>query len=326
MKLLAPFISLGMVLVFIIICIIMTKQDNNKKTKSDSSVSQTSQKFINIMDIQDNILYGLDGYKRIFIELEGICIDLLNKNDINRLIKGLSSDIAKLNLEFDLFAISRPFNIEMLKNQYEEEILNAKTDIQRTLLRNSLRQIMAFGENGEVVERKFYLIVQGQENEAEIEKQADLLIESFKSSNITCYRLKDAEIKRLINLFNNITTYNYDDMSDIQNSIPVIKEDLEKKKSIDEKLKEKLEIEKKEQEEINRQIKQKEEEKKKQDLEQIETIKETKNKELLPAREVENKNEEIEDNAEPIKEIDNNIDTNVLDNIEVEVDEIEEDL
>ena len=115
-------------------------------------------------------------------------------------------------------------------------------------------------------------------------------------------------------------------MSDIQNSIPVIKEDLEKKKSIDEKLKEKLEIEKKEQEEINRQIKQKEEEKKKQELEQIETIKETKNKELLPAREVENKNEEIEDNAEPIKEIDNNIDTDVLDNIEVEVDEIEEDL
>ena len=214
----------------------------------------------------------------------------------------------------------------MLKNQYEEEILNAKTDIQRTLLRNSLRQRMAFGENGEVVERKFYLIVQGHENEAEIEKQADLLIESFKSSNITCYRLKDAEIKRLINLFNNITTYNYDDMSDIQNSIPVIKEDLEKKKTIDEKLKEKLEIEKKEQEEINRQIKQKEEEKKKQDLEQIETIKDTKNKELLPAREVEDKNEEIEDNTEPIKENNNNIDSDVLDNIEVEVDEIEEDL
>ena len=105
MKLLAPFISLGMVLVFIIIYIIMTKQDNNKKSKSDNSGSHTSQKFINIMDIQDNILYGLDGYKRIFIELEGICIDLLNKNDINRLIKGLSSDIAKLNLEFDLFAI-----------------------------------------------------------------------------------------------------------------------------------------------------------------------------------------------------------------------------
>ena len=324
MKFLMPIISIGMAAILGIVYVILTKNDNKKaKNKSDTG-NTTSQKFINIMDIQDNILYGLDGFKRVFIELEGICIDLLNKNDIKKLIKGLSSDIAKLNIEFDIFAISRPFNIEMLKNQYEEEILNARTDIQRTLLRNSLRQIMAFGENGEVVERKFYIIVQGQENEAEIEKQADLLMESFKSSNLTCYRLTDAEIKRLINLFNNITTYNYDDMSDIQNSIPVIREDLEKKKTIDEKLKEKLEKEKKEQEEINKQIKQKEEEKKKQDLEQIETIKNKTNDEEI------NKNEDkiIDDNEEPnnLDNHTNNENTEEIEDIAVEEEQIDEDL
>ena len=245
-----PIIGFTLTLVMLFAYLIMSGKDKKKASKSNNnSKNSISQMFINILDIHDDILYGLDNYKRIFIEVEGICIDLLNKNDIRRLIRELSSEISKLYTSFDIFAISRPFNIEMLKNQYEEEILNAKTDIQRTLLRNSLKQILEFGENGEVVERKFYIVVQGLENEPEIIKKAELLMECFKSSGITCYKLKDPEIKRLINLFNNMTTYNYDSMEDTTNSIPIIKEDLLKEKTIDEKLKEKLEKEKKEQEE-----------------------------------------------------------------------------
>lgn len=244
-RLIIPIISFSLVIVSLIVYVIMdNKSKKGKAIKSSGSNKNTSQFFINVMDIHDDILYGLDGYKRIFLELEGICIDLLNNNDISRLIKELSSEISKLNIEFDLFAISRPFNIENLKQQYEDDILNAKTDIQRTLLRSYLRQILDFGENGEVVERKFYLIVQGLENENEIIKQAELLIECFKSSGLVCYRLKDPEIKRLINLFNNISTYNYDNVDSVETIVPIIDIDLKKEKTIDEKLKDKLEQEK----------------------------------------------------------------------------------
>lgn len=249
-----PMIGFLLTLVMLLAYFIMSGKNKKNISKSDNNLKNSiSQMFINILDIHDDILYGLDNYKRIFIEVEGICIDLLNNNEIKRLIRelssGLSSVISKFNTNFDLFVISRPFNIEILKKQYEEEILNAKTDIQRTLLRNFLKQILEFGENGEVVERKFYIVVQGLENEPEIIKKAELLMECFKSSGITCYRLKDPDIKRLINLFNNMTTYNYDSIEDTTNSIPIIKEDLLKEKTIDEKLKEKFEKEKKEQEE-----------------------------------------------------------------------------
>lgn len=304
MKFIVPLIGLGITFVMIIAYIIMSGKNKKQVSKAQGQdKNNTSQFFINVMDIHDNILYGMDGLKRVFIEVEGICIDLLNKNDINRLIRELSSEISKINVEFDLFAISRPFNIDMLKNQYEDDILNAKTDIQRTLLRNSLKQILAFGENGEVVERKFYIIVQGIDNEPEIEKKADLLIESFKSSNITCYRLKDNEIKRLINLFNNMTTYNYDDMQDTNNSIPIIKEDMEKKKTIDEKLEEKLKKEKEEQIRVLEEMKKKEEEDKKQ----VEEIINTKNAENTKSSEndgnakeenINNENNEIEKGEE----------------------------
>ena len=292
-RMIVPLIGFSLTLIMLFAYLIMSGKDKKKASKSNNnSKNSISQMFINILDIHDDILYGLDNYKRIFIEVEGICIDLLNNNEIKRLIRELNSEISKLHISFDIFAISRPFNIEMLKSQYEEEILNAKTDIQRTLLRNSLKQILDFGENGEVVERKFYIIVQGLENEPEIIKKAELLMECFKSSGITCYRLKDPEIKRLINLFNNMTTYNYDNMEDTTNSIPIIKEDLMKEKTLDEKLKEKLEKEKKEKEEKEQEEKmKKQQEEKIKDEQQI--VKEYNNNEIEDInKEVNEKGEE----------------------------------
>ena len=235
-----PAISIGLTFISLIIYVFLSGKNKASTKNKSGDKGRTSQFFINIVDIYDDILYGLDGYKRIFLELEGICIDLLNNNDIERLIKELSSEISKLNFEFDLFAISRPFNIENLKQQYEDDILNAKSDIQRTLLRSYLNQILEFGENGEVVERKFYLIVQGLENEGEIIKQAENLQECFKACGLVCHRLKSPEIKRLINLFNNISTYNYDSMENTEFAVPEIDLSLKKEKTIDEKLKEKL--------------------------------------------------------------------------------------
>ena len=243
-RFIVPAISLGLTFISLIIYLIMSGKNNKAPTKNKSSDNgKTSQFFINVVDIHDDILYGLDGYKRIFLELEGICIDLLNNNDIKRLIKELSSELSKFNSEFDLFAISRPFNIEILKQQYEDDILNAKTDTQRTLLRSYLKQILEFGENGEVVERKFYIIIQGLENEGEIIKQADNLAECFKASGLVCNRLKNPDIKRLINLFNNISTYNYDSIDNTEYSVPDLDLKLKKEKTIDEKLKDKIQQE-----------------------------------------------------------------------------------
>lgn len=239
-RLIVPVVSFGLTFIAFIVYIFLSGKNKATTKTTGNDKSKTSQFFINVVDIHDDILYGLDGYKRIFYELEGVCIDLLNNNDIKRLIKELSSEISKLNFEFDLFTISRPFNIENLKEQYENDILNAKTDIQRTLLRSYLKQILEFGENGEVVERKFYLIIQGLENEGEIIKQGDNLSECFKACGLVCNRLKNPDIKRLINLFNNISTYNYDNMDNTDFSIPEINIELQKEKTIDEKLKEKF--------------------------------------------------------------------------------------
>ena len=222
-----------------------------RKEKKSNSGSKSAQTFINLIDITNDMIYGADGYKRIILNVEGINIELLNKNDINRIMNELSAELSRINIEFDICGIEQPFNIETLKEEYEEKILNAKTDIQRTFLRNSLRQLLEFGENGNVVERKFYIIIQGLESEQDLIKQAEHIIDCFKASKIICYRLKDVEIKRFINLFNNMSTYNYDNMLETVNSIPTIKEDMEKQKTIDEKLKEKEEMEKEKEEGID---------------------------------------------------------------------------
>lgn len=247
-KILPIFISVGASMVIAILYFIFSnksnKLKNNSKNLNSNSNIKSAQTFINLIDITNDMIYGADGYKRIILFVEGINIELLNKNEINRIMNELSAELSRINIEFDICGIEQPFNIETLKEEYEDKILNARTDIQRTFLRNSLRQILEFGENGNVVERKFYIIIQGIESEQDLIKQADNVIECFKASKIKCYKLKDIEIKRFINLFNNMSTYNYDNMTETINSIPTIKEDLEKQKTIDEKLKEKEEMEK----------------------------------------------------------------------------------
>ena len=245
------FISIGLAFIALIAYFITSNKQNitKKQDKSENVKTQhTAQTFINILDIANDIIYGMDGYKRIIINVEGINIELLNKRDITRIVNELGSEITtittKYNMEFDICGIERPFNIEILKEQYENDILNASTDIQRTLLRESLKQLLNYGENGNVVERKFYIILQSTDNEPELIEQAEQLMECFKIAKLSCTRLKDTELKRFINLFNNMSTYNYDNMNETINSIPTIKDNLEKQKTIDEKLKEKQEMEK----------------------------------------------------------------------------------
>lgn len=233
-----PLIIIGVALIILIIFLLATGKKGTEKAKKTGEKKGTAQYFLNVSDIKDNILYTLDGYKHIFIELEPICIDLLNTNDMKTFIKNLISEISKLNIEFDIFGISQPFDIETLKEQYEDLILKADNDIRRTLLRNSLNEITKYGESDSIVERKFYLIIRGLTNENELIKQAETLMDCFKNSGMVVYRLKDNEIKRLINLFNNITTYNYDNLENTDATIPIIEQNQKKKLSIDEKIRE----------------------------------------------------------------------------------------
>lgn len=180
---------------------------------------KTAGDMINIKNIKDNVIYCENGDIIAFLKLKGISTDLLSDSEKRRKIKYLTADLSRIDTEFSLLAISRPFNIEPLLNEFNENMRNAN-EIQRKILRMSMNQITNFVEDGEAMERMMYIKVFDKTLD-EVRKKQELIKEAFDNSQVNAEYVKDSELARLINLFNNPKTYNYDHI-DNNMSIPIL--------------------------------------------------------------------------------------------------------
>ncbi|MBR1453079.1 MAG: hypothetical protein IJ593_00310 [Lachnospiraceae bacterium] len=216
------FIYLGIIGVLGIIYLIIANA-SKKKVKLKGDEKNTAQSFLNVADIENDCLYTLNGLYIKFIEIEPICIDLLSENDKSRLIRNLRSELVNIQHDFDLFAISQPFNVDKLLRQFEEDLRKTNNTKQRTLLKNNERILRQFVESGNTTERKFYFKLVSDKDIESVNK----ITENFKSrlmaAGLKVNILNTKQIRKLINLFNNLGTYNFDDVNNDKNTTPILK-------------------------------------------------------------------------------------------------------
>ena len=191
----------------------MSKSQNQSGSSTTSSID-----FMNIKDIDKGKILTKDNYYIAFIKLEGLDTDLLSDNEKERKIRFLSADLSRINSEFSLFSISRPFNMDKLREQFEEH-MRFGNDIQRQILKIGMNQINEFVEKGEATERLMYIKLFDKSKE-ELEKRLQQIKECFTNNNIGAEIIDDADIARLINLFNPNTFLN--DSIDNDISLPIV--------------------------------------------------------------------------------------------------------
>ena len=190
------------------------------KSKNQSGSSATSSiDFMNIKDIDKGKILTKDNYYIAFIKLKGLDTDLLSDNEKERKIRFLSADLSRINSEFSLFSISRPFNMDKLREQFEEH-MRFGNDIQRQILKIGMNQINEFVEKGEATERLMYIKLFDKSKE-ELDKRLQQIKECFTNNNIGAEIIDDADIARLINLFNNPNTF-LNDSIDNDISLPIV--------------------------------------------------------------------------------------------------------
>lgn len=221
------FIYLGVVGVLGIIYLMVSNNSKKVKVKLGKDEKDTSQSFLNVCDINNDCLYTLNGLFIKFIEIESICIDLLSENDKSRLIRNLRAELVNIQHDFDLFAISQPFNVDKLLKQFDDDLRKTNNSKQRILLKNNERILRNFVEQGNTTERKFYFKLVSDKDLEDINK----ITENFKSrlmaAGLKVHILNTKQIRKLIDLFNNLGTYNYDNVEDDKNNISILKgEDL----------------------------------------------------------------------------------------------------
>lgn len=166
----------------------------------------TAQAFINVMDIKEQFLYTLDGCVMTYINITPISTELLSEKEKEQLEISITAEFRNLNKPFKFIAVSRPIDISGLLEEYKAIISKSDDQAQKVLLRKEIYVMSDYALSGEVLQRKFYIILWENHKEGieeELIKRTKDFAKRFEVNNIKCSILEKAEIITVLNLINN---------------------------------------------------------------------------------------------------------------------------
>lgn len=200
-------------IVMIVICIIASvavnyymKKAAKPKPVQLSSQQMTANEFINVLDIRDQFLYTRDGQIIAYLNINPISMDLFSDTEKENICRSLTAEFSSLQKPFKFLAVSRPVDIAPLVNEYAKMLSETTDQKQKELLRNEIMTISNYATSGNVIERKFYIMLWSKYVtgiEADLLKECKEFMNKFESVNMSCEVIKEQEIVRLCNLINN---------------------------------------------------------------------------------------------------------------------------
>lgn len=219
--------SFSIVIMIVFMLLINKSKKNSSEDKSKKEKNETSQSFINVVDIKDTFLYTKDKYIISYLKINPISIDLLSKRETKTLLNQLTAELSAVREEWRFLAVSRPVDIFPLVNQYTDMKSSCSDSVQKELLKNEIREISNYALSGEVIERQFYIMIWEKEleqndSERDLQKRIIDFANKFESCNVRTEILKKPDIIRLGNLINNPAYATVEDVA-VDSVIPFIK-------------------------------------------------------------------------------------------------------
>jgi len=200
-----------------------------KKKKKDLNVLlkqarlTTANEFINVRDVQGQILYGKDGSLLAFLRIQPISLDLLSPREKEAKIRNFAAEFSAEKKGYKFFSVSRPVDISRLVSRLEELLAEATDPKLKEMLNAEMAEIVSFAMTGEVTERQFYLVIwETAGREKELIKRAHELVGRFDSCEIATELCGKSTIIQLLNLFSNPNYAHLED-SDVSPAIPALK-------------------------------------------------------------------------------------------------------
>lgn len=141
-----------------------------------------------------------------YININPISIELLSEKEKEYLEISITAEFMNLNKPFKFIAVSRPIDISSLLEDYKNIISKTEDQVQKVLLRKEIYVMSDYALSGEVLQRKFYIMLwerykEGIENE--LLKRTNNFAKRFEVNNIKCSILEKSEIITVLNLINN---------------------------------------------------------------------------------------------------------------------------
>ncbi len=171
--------------------------------KSAQKTKATTQKFIEILDIADNIVLLSKGNACLIIEVQAINFSLLSEEEQNIKMLSYSSLLNSLSFPIQIFIRSKKIDITSYLKLLDEEIAKS----QNQLLKNQIRLYKDFVQElvrvNTVLDKKFYIVIsysglEGGSAKTKLISKAESLHAQLKRMSLPAKTLSTEEIIKLL--------------------------------------------------------------------------------------------------------------------------------
>ena len=177
----------------------------DQKGSSNNSV----QSKINVLDIRNGLIHRKDGSVVTILQVMPFNLNLLSENEQNRKIKEVESVLQRLEMPFQVMALSKPTDLSNYKHSIHQLKENTIDPMKKELLRFYSEQAERIVNNGQAMERQFFIILTAKPEKVDqlsyiehelLQKGFDLMGD-LRSINMPCQVLLDQELRELLMIY-----------------------------------------------------------------------------------------------------------------------------
>lgn len=162
---------------------------------------------LNILDIDNNIFYSLDGYISIYIKVTPIAFEYLSNLEKQRIIKRLVNELAGEKEVIKILVMSLPISTKEISDFLNTKRNQTKNAFKRNKLLEQVEEINRISYKGEMIEKQIIiqLFQKCENNEIEaLEKRGKEFVLKLQNAGLSSYILDKHEILQFFNSFLNM--------------------------------------------------------------------------------------------------------------------------
>lgn len=162
---------------------------------------------LNILDIDNNIFYSLDGYISIYIKVTPIAFEYLSKLEKQRIIKRLVNELAGEKEVIKILVMSLPISTKEINDFLNTKRNHTKNAFKRSKLLEQIEEINRISYKGEMIEKQIIiqLFKKCENNDIEaLEKRGKEFVLKLQNAGLSSYILDKHEILQFFNSFLNM--------------------------------------------------------------------------------------------------------------------------
>lgn len=178
-----------------------------KKKPAKASGTASTQDWMPIEDIRNNLIYRKDGHVVAVIRVQPRNINLLSDKEKIRTIKRLEEALNGIDFHDQTLSIARPVDLDAYILKLER--MRSETDnmIKKKLISIYARQAAAMATSGEALDRHFYILIphplgkNPQMDEEFVKQRALQVVANLSSAELHSSLCTDNELRSLLFIF-----------------------------------------------------------------------------------------------------------------------------